>query len=94
MEQRQLARFAPVVFDSNIIALIEATAQKLGTQARPIVSGAGHDAQILARMCPAGMIFVPSKAGISHNVKEFTEPSDLETGANTLLHVLLNLAEH
>lgn len=93
IERRQLARFAPVIFDPHITTLIEATAQQQGVKARPIVSGAGHDAQILARMCPAGMIFVPSKAGISHNVKEFTEPDDLEVGANMLLHVLLQLTE-
>jgi N-carbamoyl-L-amino-acid hydrolase len=55
-------------------------------------SGAGHDAQMLARVCPTAMIFVPSAGGISHNVKEFTSPADLEAGANVLLHTLLRLA--
>ena len=55
-------------------------------------SGAGHDAQMLARVCPAGMVFVPSVGGISHNPAEHTDDADLEAGANVLLHVLLELA--
>jgi N-carbamoyl-L-amino-acid hydrolase len=47
---------------------------------------------MLARVCPTAMIFVPSAGGISHNVKEFTSPADLEAGANVLLHTLLKLA--
>ncbi|MFZ8892717.1 MAG: M20/M25/M40 family metallo-hydrolase, partial [Ilumatobacteraceae bacterium] len=54
-------------------------------------SGAGHDAQMLARVCPSGMIFVPSVKGISHNPAEFTESIDLEEGANILLHTMLAL---
>ncbi len=54
-------------------------------------SGAGHDAQILARLCPSGMIFVPSVDGVSHNYNEFTKPSDLEAGAAVLWDVLLEL---
>ena len=48
-------------------------------------SGAGHDAQMLARVCPAGMVFVPSARGISHNPAEHTDDADLEAGANVLL---------
>jgi N-carbamoyl-L-amino-acid hydrolase len=47
---------------------------------------------MLARVCPAGMIFVPSQGGISHNVREFTAPRDIAAGANVLLQVLLDLA--
>ena len=52
-------------------------------------SGAGHDAQMLARVCPTAMIFVPSANGLSHNIAEYTAPADLERGANVLLHVIL-----
>ncbi len=55
-------------------------------------SGAGHDAQMPARVCPSGMIFVPSRGGISHNPAEFTEPDQLAAGADVLLHTLLRLA--
>ena len=54
-------------------------------------SGAGHDAQMFARICPTAMIFTKSANGISHNVNEFTEPDDLEAGANVLLDVMLEL---
>ena len=63
-----------------------------GRSVRRMPSGAGHDAQMLARICPAGMIFVPSVGGISHNVKEFTALADIEAGANVLLQTLLQLA--
>lgn len=89
---RSLARFEPVRFDPTVVDRVEAAARGLGLSTRRMPSGAGHDAQMLARICPAAMIFVPSVRGISHNVKEHTEPRDLEAGANVLLRVLLELA--
>jgi N-carbamoyl-L-amino-acid hydrolase len=53
-------------------------------------SGAGHDAQMLARICPVAMVFTPSVGGLSHNIAEFTEPADIEAGANVLLQVVLD----
>jgi beta-ureidopropionase / N-carbamoyl-L-amino-acid hydrolase len=82
-----------VTFDPRVVALVEARARTLGHPVRRLPSGAGHDAQMLARVCPAGMIFVPSAGGISHNVAEHTDPDDLEAGANVLLHTLLALAD-
>jgi N-carbamoyl-L-amino-acid hydrolase len=55
-------------------------------------SGAGHDAQMFARVCPTGMVFVPSVKGISHNPAEYTDPADLAAGADVLLAVVLDLA--
>jgi len=89
---RPLARFAPVLFDEGVMNLVERTAARLGHSCRRMTSGAGHDAQMLARVCPAGMIFVPSVNGISHNPAEHTAPADLAAGANVLLHTLLELA--
>jgi N-carbamoyl-L-amino-acid hydrolase len=53
-------------------------------------SGAGHDAQMLARICPTAMVFIPSVGGLSHNIAEFSEADDIEAGANVLLHVVLD----
>jgi N-carbamoyl-L-amino-acid hydrolase len=92
IERRSLARFAPVDFDERVIALVEEIARARGLSTRRLPSGAGHDAQMLARVCPAGMVFVPSVRGISHNPAELTADADLEAGANVLLHVLLRLA--
>lgn len=89
---RSLARFEPVEFAAPMIDLVEATATRLGHTTRRMPSGAGHDAQMLARVCPTAMIFVPSVAGLSHNIAELTLPGDLAAGADTLLHVLLHLA--
>ncbi len=90
---RRLARFEPVVFDPMVTALIAQETQALGLPALRLPSGAGHDAQMLARVCPSGMIFVPSVNGLSHNVNEFTEPDDLAQGAQVLLQVLVRLAQ-
>merc|ERR1712146_25459 len=56
-------------------------------------SGAGHDTQNMALLAPAGMIFVPSRDGISHAPEEFTEWQDIEKGANVLLHSVVKLLE-
>ena len=92
ISSRRLARFEPVAFDPATVALVEETARTLGFSVKRMPSGAGHDAQMLARICPAAMIFVPSVGGISHNVKEYTTTAQLEAGANVLLHTLLRLA--
>lgn len=89
---RPLARFEPVEFDDRIVSLVEHTAAAQGRTVRRLPSGAGHDAQMLARLCPAGMIFVPSAGGISHNPAEHTDADDLAAGADVLLHVLWRLA--
>lgn len=88
---RQLARFEPVIFDDEVINIVESIAKQQGNTVQRMPSGAGHDAQMLARICPSGMIFVPSVKGISHNPAEFTESIDLEAGANILLHTMLSL---
>jgi N-carbamoyl-L-amino-acid hydrolase len=88
----RLARFEPVVFDPAIVTLVEQAARKRGLAARRITSGAGHDAQMIARIAPAAMIFVPSAGGISHSPNEHTDAADLLGGANVLLDVAARLA--
>jgi N-carbamoyl-L-amino-acid hydrolase len=87
---RPLARFEPVEFDPAMVDAVEAVAQRLGHSTHRMPSGAGHDAQMLARVCPTAMVFTPSVNGLSHNIAEFTEAADIESGANVLLHVLLD----
>ncbi|WP_454813912.1 allantoate amidohydrolase [Labrys neptuniae] len=87
----RLARFEPVVFDNGLVEQIEQAAGRNGLRCRRMTSGAGHDAQIMARIAPSAMIFVPSIAGISHNPKEFTPDADLVAGAAVLLDVVRNL---
>ncbi|MGE0004241.1 MAG: Zn-dependent hydrolase [Parvibaculaceae bacterium] len=88
----RLARFAPVTFDEDLVARIEAAARARGLSVRRMISGAGHDAQMMARIAPAAMIFVPSRGGISHNPQEFTSDAELVAGANVLLDVARALA--
>ena len=89
---RSLARFAPVAFPEDVISLVERAAGDRGHTVMRLPSGAGHDAQMLARMCPTGMVFVPSRGGVSHNPAEFTEPEDLAAGCQVLADVLVELA--
>jgi N-carbamoyl-L-amino-acid hydrolase len=89
---RSLARFEPVAFAPSVVDTVARVAERLGHSTLRLPSGAGHDAQMLARVCPAGMVFVPSVGGISHNPAEYTAPNDLVAGANVLLHVALELA--
>lgn len=89
---RRLARFEPVVFASEMTDRVERCAHARGLSTRRMPSGAGHDAQMLAAVCPTAMIFIPSVDGISHNVREYSHPAHIEAGANVLLSVLCELA--
>jgi N-carbamoyl-L-amino-acid hydrolase len=91
---RQTARTPPVAFDPEVQAAIAAAADAQGLSHASIVSGAGHDAQELARLCPTGMIFVPGEYdGISHNPRELSTEEQCRHGVETLLRVALELAE-
>jgi N-carbamoyl-L-amino-acid hydrolase len=79
-------------FDPEVVGAVEAAARTLGVGSRRILSGAGHDAQYMAAICPTGMIFVPSRAGRSHCEEEFTPMGDIEDGANVLLLACASLA--
>jgi len=89
---RALARFEPVAFDPDVVALVEHEAAALGHPVQRMPSGAGHDAQMLARVCPTAMVFTPSHRGISHNPAEHTDVEHLQAGADVLLRCLLRLA--
>jgi beta-ureidopropionase / N-carbamoyl-L-amino-acid hydrolase len=88
----RLARFEPVTFDETIVHLVEEAASKRGLASKRMTSGAGHDAQMIARIAPSAMVFVPSIGGISHSPREYTPDADLVSGANILLDVVTRLA--
>lgn len=90
---RTLARFEPVEFDPDMVARVAETADALGHSVQRMPSGAGHDAQMFAPNCPTAMVFVPSKGGISHNVREYTAPAEIQAGADVLLQTVLSVAE-
>ncbi|MEX9234810.1 Zn-dependent hydrolase [Citrobacter werkmanii] len=90
---RSLVRFNPVILADEIVNAVEDEAKRQALSCRRLPSGAGHDAQFMASVCPAGMIFVPCVDGISHNVKEHSEAKDLIAGANVLLQVVLQRAQ-
>ena len=84
----------PTPMDERMQRALEDGAERLGLSHRRLPSLAGHDAQSMARICPAGMLFVPSVGGFSHSSREFTAWQDCVNGANTLLHAVLHLATH
>jgi N-carbamoyl-L-amino-acid hydrolase len=87
----QYANNVPAPTAPAIRAMVAAAATELGLTHKTMPSGAGHDAQELAQICPVGMIFIPSIGGISHAPKEFSRPQDITNGANVLLNTLLKL---
>ncbi|MEJ7138880.1 Zn-dependent hydrolase [Amphibiibacter pelophylacis] len=79
-------------FDAGCVDAVQRAAQQLGYSHMPAVSGAGHDAVYMARLAPAGMIFIPCKDGISHNEIEDAKPEHITAGCNVLLHAMLERA--
>lgn len=91
VEQRSLARFAPVAFDPALVGRVEEAAAARGLSRRRLVSGAGHDAQMAQRVCPSAMVFAPSIGGISHNPAEATREEDVAAAVTVLADVLHGL---
>jgi N-carbamoyl-L-amino-acid hydrolase len=83
----------PAPMDTTFVAAIEAVCAGLGRRHTRLISGAGHDAGTLARHLPTGMIFVPSRGGISHSPQEHTDPDHLITGCAVLLGSALRVLE-
>ena len=88
----QTSIVAPTPFTAVVPDLVERAAHRLALPNMRMISGAGHDAMMLARVCPTGMIFVPCERGLSHNEAENASPSDLAAGARVLADVLVDLA--
>jgi N-carbamoyl-L-amino-acid hydrolase len=92
LEIQQLDSTAPARMDERVQEALAGACRALGLRHTFLPSGAGHDAQCLAPVCPTGMIFVPSVGGTSHSAREFTGWRDCVNGANVLLHAALTLA--
>jgi N-carbamoyl-L-amino-acid hydrolase len=82
----------PTPFDDGVLSAVQAACDELGHPSRRLWSRAGHDAKYAQDFCPAAMIFVRSRDGLSHNEREYSAPADLEAGANVLLGAALRLA--
>ncbi|WP_425408898.1 Zn-dependent hydrolase [Hyphococcus sp.] len=81
----------PALTDERIRQTIAAAAETLGLSFMHMPSGAGHDAQDMARIAPTGMIFAPSVGGVSHSPKEFTAPQDMANAADVLLRTIITI---
>lgn len=92
LEVRRLARFAPVEFDAGLVSKVEAAAKARQLSVRRMPSGAGHDAQMFAPHCPTAMIFIPSQKGLSHNINEHSDETDIAAGAQVLCDIVCDLA--
>jgi len=82
----------PVVLDENFTRLLQRSCEEKGIPYEVMPSGAGHDAMQMAKITRAGMIFVPSKRGISHSPQEWTDPEDICLGAQLLLETMIRVA--
>jgi N-carbamoyl-L-amino-acid hydrolase len=93
IESRQTARTPRIHFSTEVQATLARLMDEAGLRRQSIVSGAGHDAQELASLCPTAMIFVPGEYdGISHNPREYSTPEQCGNGADILLRALVELA--
>lgn len=86
-----LEKHYPSPMDKKIQTCIKKGAESLRLECTQLSSGAGHDAQCMASICPSGMIFIPSVNGISHSPREFSRWQDCINGANVLLHTVLRI---
>ena len=82
----------PVPLDKRLLRVSQQLCEKKGIDYEVMPSGAGHDAMQMAKVTPAGMIFVPSKRGISHNPLEWTDPADIALGAQLLMETMVRVA--
>jgi beta-ureidopropionase / N-carbamoyl-L-amino-acid hydrolase len=87
-----VSSYNAIQFHENCVDAVGRAAKKLGYSNMPAVSGAGHDAVYMAKLAPAGMIFIPCKDGISHNEIEDAKPEHITAGCNVLLHAMLERA--
>ncbi|MEK3875872.1 Zn-dependent hydrolase [Paenibacillus sp. FSL M7-0420] len=92
LEVQPLLETAPAPMDQELRAALEEICLQQEKPYLSMVSGAGHDAQLFAPRCPAAMIFVPSRGGISHSPWEYTSPEDLAAGLEVLTAILYRLA--
>ena len=92
VEVEPVGRWEATPLDTTVQRAIRGAADSLGLSTRELASGAGHDAQALAAVTRSGMLFVPSRRGISHAPDEHTEWEDCVNGANVLLGAALTLA--
>jgi N-carbamoyl-L-amino-acid hydrolase len=92
IEIQQVSGYPAQPFHADCVDAVARATRKLGYSNMETVSGAGHDAIYMARLAPAGMIFIPCKDGISHNEIEDAKPEHIEAGCNVLLHAMLECA--
>ena len=90
---KQTINIVPEPTNGEIRNAIFDASNDLKLKSKFMPSGAGHDAQEMAQICPIGMIFIPSKDGISHSPKEYSTANDITNGANVLLHAVLKIDE-
>lgn len=88
----RVSYYPPCPFHADCIQAVREASKRFNYPTMDVISGAGHDAVYVARVAPAGMIFVPCKDGISHNELESAKPEDLTAGGNVLLHAVLERA--
>ena len=83
----------PVNTDSQVVAIMDKVAKGKGYSTRSMISGAGHDAMIMAQLCPIGLLFVPSRGGKSHCPEEWTDYEEIARGAEVYLETVIALAQ-
>ncbi|WP_191559500.1 Zn-dependent hydrolase [Metabacillus idriensis] len=97
IDMKDLVNELPVVLDSYVIDSLIKSCEKHNISYMKLPSGAGHDSMNMAALCPTGLIFLPSKEGVSHHKDEFTSPDDISIGTSLLKEVIIewsHLSKH
>ena len=87
----ELSWIDPVACNKELIETFEKVAKEQRMKYIKMPSGAAHDSQMVSNIAPVGMLFVPSKGGVSHSPHEWTDWKDIEKGANVMLNALIEL---
>src|SRR5690606_464341 len=90
---KELASEEPVLLSEDIINVAESICSNKDIPYNVMVSGAGHDAMNMVKLCPTGLIFVPSVKGLSHHPEEFTELDDIMLGIDVLEELIIHYSK-
>lgn len=91
LSTRLLSDASPVVLSAPVRKVTEAVCRRMNVPYKLMYSGASHDTQMMNSIAPAGLVFVPSRGGLSHVPQEWTEPTQVAAGIEVLVHSLLAL---
>lgn len=84
---------SPTPLNTDLLLRLQKNSEQLGLSNRTMVSGAGHDAMIFAGITNVGLVFVPSRNGLSHHPDEWTDYEQIQKGVDVIFHTVREITE-